>query len=168
MPLEWTIGRVGAFREVAMLRVQGPAKNGLTRRDLLRVGSLSLFGGMTLPSLLRARGAKVHGPARSVRLNSRLRDADTEASNARITSNWGPKRPPRPGAGRSTPVPWRPTTRTWRCTSGSRATQTTCMASWAIQRACYPQPPSSQRRNIFYGGTKLAGNAPGCVSAAHG
>ncbi len=50
------------------MRILGPktaACDGIPRRDLLRVGALSLFGGMTLPRLLRAaEGA--HGKARSV------------------------------------------------------------------------------------------------------
>lgn len=44
-------------------------KRGVTRRELIRVGGLSLFGGMTLPRLLRAgdRGRGItNGPARSV------------------------------------------------------------------------------------------------------
>jgi hypothetical protein len=43
--------------------------DGVSRRELLRVGGLSLFGGMTLPRLLRAGDAvrpHPHGPARSV------------------------------------------------------------------------------------------------------
>src|SRR5947208_2432901 len=43
--------------------------DGLTRRELLRAGGLSLFGGMTLPRLLRAaadRPAPRKGTARSV------------------------------------------------------------------------------------------------------
>src|SRR3954470_23154924 len=53
-----------------MLRILGPASklcDGLTRREMLRVGGLSLFGGLTLPRLLRAREtAPRHGKARSV------------------------------------------------------------------------------------------------------
>ncbi|MEO2031562.1 MAG: DUF1501 domain-containing protein [Planctomycetaceae bacterium] len=54
-----------------MLRILGRPKaacDGLTRRDLLSVGGLSLFGGVTLPSLLRAQqsGPAGHGTARSV------------------------------------------------------------------------------------------------------
>ena len=40
-----------------MLRILGGNTrlcDGLTRRELMRVGALSLFGGMTLPRLLRA------------------------------------------------------------------------------------------------------------------
>src|SRR5881394_1632021 len=40
-----------------MLRILGPAKrlcDGVTRRDLMQVGALSLFSGMSLPNLLRA------------------------------------------------------------------------------------------------------------------
>lgn len=54
-----------------MLRILGrptAACDGLTRRDLLTVGGLSLFGGMTLPTLLGARQshARQHGSAHSV------------------------------------------------------------------------------------------------------
>jgi hypothetical protein len=51
--------------EGAMLRIMGgPAQTceGLTRREVLRVGGLSLFGSMTLPRLLRASS---HAPRRS-------------------------------------------------------------------------------------------------------
>src|SRR5262249_30583368 len=43
--------------------------DGVTRRDLMRVGALSLFGGMTLPRFLRAsdkRSRRPLGKARSV------------------------------------------------------------------------------------------------------
>ena len=43
--------------------------DGITRRELLRVGGLSLFGGMTLPRLLQASAAPSptrRGPAKSV------------------------------------------------------------------------------------------------------
>ena len=45
-----------------------PARCGYSRRELLRVGGLSLFGGMTLPNLLAAAeaGRKPRGSARSV------------------------------------------------------------------------------------------------------
>src|SRR6516162_5969450 len=59
-----------------MLRILGPAKrlcDGVTRRELMQVGALSLFGGMTWPRLLRgaddARNRRLpvaHGTARSV------------------------------------------------------------------------------------------------------
>ena len=54
-----------------MLRILGRPKSacdGLTRRELLAVGGLSLFGGLTLPSLLRADASRPRrsGPARSV------------------------------------------------------------------------------------------------------
>lgn len=54
-----------------MLRVLGrptAACDGLTRRELLAVGGLSLFGGLTLPNLLRAEQSPGGrgGPARSV------------------------------------------------------------------------------------------------------
>lgn len=50
------------------MRILGPGArlcDGVTRRELLRVGGLSLFGGMTLPNLLRA-GQTPRGKARSV------------------------------------------------------------------------------------------------------
>ena len=40
-----------------MLRILGPGTklcDGITRRELMRVGALSLFGSVTLPRLLRA------------------------------------------------------------------------------------------------------------------
>src|SRR5882724_9242289 len=43
-----------------MLSILGPASrlcDGITRRELLRVGGLSLFSGMTLPRLVAAREA---------------------------------------------------------------------------------------------------------------
>ncbi len=51
-----------------MLRILGrnaTACDGLTRRDLLAVGGISLFGGLTLPTLLRAEqaGGKSHSSA---------------------------------------------------------------------------------------------------------
>ncbi len=55
-----------------MLRILGHDSkmcDGLTRRELMRVGSLSLFGGMTLPRLLRAsddRTSRPNGTAKSV------------------------------------------------------------------------------------------------------
>ena len=55
-----------------MLHILGtPNKlcDGITRREVMRVGGLSLFGGMTLPRLLRASDAsraKPAGPAKSV------------------------------------------------------------------------------------------------------
>src|SRR5437764_8499715 len=55
-----------------MLRILGPGStpcDGVTRRELLRVGALSLFGGMTLPRLLQAAGrtgGKRQARARSV------------------------------------------------------------------------------------------------------
>ena len=42
-----------------MLHILGPGStpcDGVTRRELLRVGALSLFGSMTLPRLLQAAG----------------------------------------------------------------------------------------------------------------
>jgi hypothetical protein len=53
-----------------MLSILGPASrlcDGVTRRELLRVGALSLFGGMTTPRLLQARDS---GPARTQRARS--------------------------------------------------------------------------------------------------
>ncbi len=54
-----------------MLRILGHSSklcDRLTRRELMRVGALSLFGGMTAPRLLRAAGSRQHpeGTARSV------------------------------------------------------------------------------------------------------
>jgi hypothetical protein len=55
-----------------MIRIQGPGTrlcDGITRRELMRVGGLSLFAGATLPRFLQAaehRSAKTHGRARSV------------------------------------------------------------------------------------------------------
>lgn len=55
-----------------MIRIHGRGSklcDGLTRRELLRVGGLSLFGGMTLPRLLAAGETSdntTRGPARSV------------------------------------------------------------------------------------------------------
>jgi hypothetical protein len=55
-----------------MLKILGGSTrlcDGVTRRELLRAGGLSLFGGMTLPRMLEAAAAKEHrwaGPARSV------------------------------------------------------------------------------------------------------
>jgi len=55
-----------------MLRILGGKTklcDGLTRRELMRVGGLSLFGGMTLPRLLAAsaeRGSRPEGTAKSV------------------------------------------------------------------------------------------------------
>lgn len=55
-----------------MLRILGQGKtlcDGVTRRELMQVGGLSLFSGMTLPRLLRAgdsSGGKPAGPAKSV------------------------------------------------------------------------------------------------------
>ncbi|MFO1095930.1 MAG: DUF1501 domain-containing protein, partial [Planctomycetaceae bacterium] len=55
-----------------MIRIHGRGSklcDGLTRRELLRVGGLSLFGGMTLPRLLAATETSdntTRGPARSV------------------------------------------------------------------------------------------------------
>jgi hypothetical protein len=55
-----------------MLRILGQAKtlcDGVTRRELLQIGGLSLFSGMTLPRLVRAADAspsKSAGPAKSV------------------------------------------------------------------------------------------------------
>src|SRR5262249_22824683 len=41
--------------------------DGLTRRELMRVGALSLFSGLTLPRFLQAAGqSKPRGPAKSV------------------------------------------------------------------------------------------------------
>jgi hypothetical protein len=54
-----------------MLRILGPGStpcDGLTRRELMRVGALSLFGGMTLPRLLQAAGQA--GGRRPVRARS--------------------------------------------------------------------------------------------------
>src|SRR5262249_58555838 len=58
------------------LRILGQAKtlcDGVTRREMMRVGALSLFGGMTLPRLLHGadstavqRGPVPRGTARSV------------------------------------------------------------------------------------------------------
>ena len=53
-----------------MLRVTGrkaTACDGITRRDLMQVGALSLFGGASLPSLLQASGGNaIGGRAKSV------------------------------------------------------------------------------------------------------
>ena len=55
-----------------MLSILGHSKtmcDGLTRRELMQVGGLSLFGGMNLPSLLRAAEgsrARPDGKAKSV------------------------------------------------------------------------------------------------------
>ncbi len=55
-----------------MLRILGQAKtacDGVTRRELMQIGGLSLFSGLTLPQLVRAadaRGGKPDGPAKSV------------------------------------------------------------------------------------------------------
>ena len=54
-----------------MLRILGGSTrlcDGITRRELMRVGGLSLFGGMTLPRLLRAADSSgpQRGKARSV------------------------------------------------------------------------------------------------------
>lgn len=61
-----------------MIRILGRGAklcDGITRRELMRVGGISLFGGMTLPRLLHAAesprskgqgGAKANGPAKSV------------------------------------------------------------------------------------------------------
>src|SRR5215472_327850 len=57
-----------------MLRIRGNGAklcDGITRRELLRVGGLSLFAGMTLPRLLQASAskpasAKQRGRAKSV------------------------------------------------------------------------------------------------------
>ena len=54
-----------------MLRILGrraAACDGLSRRELLAVGGISLFGGLTLPNLLRAEQLHVRrdAPARSV------------------------------------------------------------------------------------------------------
>src|SRR5437773_431212 len=43
--------------------------DGVNRRELMRIGGLSLFGSMTLPGLLRATATErtpKHGPAKSV------------------------------------------------------------------------------------------------------
>jgi Protein of unknown function (DUF1501) len=64
-----------------MLRILGEPHrlcDGVTRRDLMQVGALSLFGGMTLPTLLHAadrsaaRRPATRGPARSVILYNLL------------------------------------------------------------------------------------------------
>src|SRR5687767_10803296 len=58
--------------EVAMLSILGNGTHlcdGMTRRELMRVGALSLFGGMTVPWLLRASsggGNRPPGRAKSV------------------------------------------------------------------------------------------------------
>lgn len=52
-----------------MITVQGRSTqlcDGLPRRELMRVGGLSLFGGMTLPRLLHAADGSLQGPAKSV------------------------------------------------------------------------------------------------------
>ena len=55
-----------------MLHVLGRRKrlcDGITRRDLMQVGGLSLFGSMTIPRLLRAAdSSQGAGPAKSVML----------------------------------------------------------------------------------------------------
>src|SRR5258708_6146174 len=52
-----------------MLRILGRGMktcDGVTRRELMRVGGLSLFTGLTLPRLLRATPARHQGRAKSV------------------------------------------------------------------------------------------------------
>ena len=52
-----------------MITVNGQSNklcDGVTRRELMRVGGLSLFGSMTLPRLLEAAGGGSRGPAKSV------------------------------------------------------------------------------------------------------
>src|SRR5262249_8008092 len=62
-------GRLG---RPTMFQLFGPATrlcDGITRRELMRIGGLSLFGGASLPRLLHAaeqRPARSRGPARSV------------------------------------------------------------------------------------------------------
>ncbi|HCD02167.1 MAG TPA: DUF1501 domain-containing protein, partial [Planctomycetaceae bacterium] len=55
-----------------MLKVLGRHKrlcDGITRRDLMQIGGLSLFGSMNVPKLLRAAGASGgRGTAKSVLL----------------------------------------------------------------------------------------------------
>ncbi|GIS60378.1 MAG: hypothetical protein CM1200mP2_26030 [Planctomycetaceae bacterium] len=55
-----------------MLKVLGRHKqlcDGITRRDLMQIGGLSLFGSMNVPKLLRAAGASGgQGTAKSVLL----------------------------------------------------------------------------------------------------
>src|SRR5207249_1542672 len=63
----------GPGRKVVMLRVLGRGSrlcDGLTRRELLRVGGLSLFGGLPPPRLLHAADAtRQHARAKSVILS---------------------------------------------------------------------------------------------------
>src|SRR5207244_13165693 len=65
-------GSPGLRKGSAMLRILGPGTklcDGITRRELMRVGALSLFGSVTLPRLLRAAETKSRpsqGHARSV------------------------------------------------------------------------------------------------------
>ena len=55
-----------------MFSVSGHSKqlcDGMSRRELMQVGGISMFGGMTLPRLMSAsedRSAKTGGPAKSV------------------------------------------------------------------------------------------------------
>ncbi len=52
-----------------MITVHGRTKklcDGMTRRELMRVGGISLFGSMTLPQLLRGADGPLKGPAKSV------------------------------------------------------------------------------------------------------
>ena len=52
-----------------MIQILGSKKrlcDGVTRRELMRVGGLSLFGSMTLPRLLRAADGSTAGRAKSV------------------------------------------------------------------------------------------------------
>jgi hypothetical protein len=56
-------------KEAAMLRVLGNPRrlcDGITRRELLNAGALSLFGGLSLPNLLRAETALRPGKAKNV------------------------------------------------------------------------------------------------------
>src|SRR6266487_567137 len=64
-------GRTFHPRNVVMLRILGHGSklcDGLNRREFLRVGGLSLFGGLTVPQILRAaeQGTNRRARAKSV------------------------------------------------------------------------------------------------------
>jgi len=68
-----------------MISISGTPKracDGFVRRDLLRAGSLGLFGGMTLPHLLRAEQA-VAGRPRAMRREHHLREGWLQPGKAK-------------------------------------------------------------------------------------
>ena len=72
-------------RGVPVLTVLGNPKracDGVVRRDLLRAGTLSLFGGMTLPNLLRAEQQVARQP-RDARLEHHLKSGSYQPGRAR-------------------------------------------------------------------------------------